>query len=150
MSLDELLRPFPSVITQQVVWGDMDAFGHVNNVVYFRYFENGRIAYLTALGAPELLRGKGLGVVLGATDCRFRAPLTYPDTIAIGVSVTSIGSDRFVMRQAVISHKLGRVAAEGEALTVMFDFDSGRKAALPDALRQRIEVFEGRGAGGEG
>jgi len=63
-----------------VAWGEMDAFQHVNNVVYFKYFESARINYFEETGINAHMQTTGVGPILGNTQCRFKAPLTYPDT----------------------------------------------------------------------
>ena len=105
------LAEYPVVVDAPVAWGEMDAFGHVNNIVYFRYFETARIAYFEMLGVREFLERDPVGPILAETACRFRAALSYPDTVSIGARVASVGEDRFVMRYAVFSHRLGRLAA---------------------------------------
>ena len=82
----ELLQGFPVVVEQNVVWGEMDAYNHVNNVVYFRYFENSRLAYIGRLDWFAFEEETGIGPILAATQLALRRPLTYPDTIAIGSS----------------------------------------------------------------
>ena len=75
---DALLPGFPVVVEQAVVWGDMDSYRHVNNVVYFRYFENARLEYFRRLDWFALEEQTGVGPILAATQARFRKPLTYP------------------------------------------------------------------------
>src|SRR6266550_1487937 len=99
----ELLAGFPVIIEQDVVWGEMDAYQHVNNVVYFRYFENARLAYVERLRWPEFEDATGIGPILAATQARFRRALTYPDTIAIGSRVPTIGADRFQIEHLIVS-----------------------------------------------
>jgi acyl-CoA thioester hydrolase len=144
MALADLLKPYPVVITQAVLWGEMDAFHHVNNTAYFRYAENARIAYVEALGQPTLMSGTAIGPVLASISCRFRLPLTYPDTISVGARVTSLQTDRFTMQHVVVSHTLERVATEFEGLIVMFDFRTQRKVAISDELRTQIAALEAR------
>ncbi len=134
---------FPVIVKTPVAWGEMDAFGHINNIVYFRYFESARIAYFERLEMPEFIGRNPIGPILAETACRFRAPLSYPDTVSIGARVASVGEDRFVMSYAVFSHKLERLAAEGEGVLVCFDYMQNRKALVPPALRRRIEEIEG-------
>ena len=141
--MQELLIEFPVVIQIPVAWGEMDAFQHVNNIVYFRYFESARIAYLERMGFLEIMEQTGVGPILAATNCRFRKALTYPDTLSVGARVAEIGADRLTMRYRVVSHKLQAVAAEGEGTLVAYDYQAGRKTTLPDAIRQRIESIEG-------
>src|SRR5690606_27481110 len=76
----ELLEGFPIVVPNPVAWADMDVFRHVNNAVFFRYFENARIRYLEAIGFGDDDRHSGLGPILHSTNARFRRPLRYPDT----------------------------------------------------------------------
>lgn len=117
-----------------VAWGEMDAFQHVNNIVYFRYFETARIALFEEIGFAGPAGGEGVGPILAATDCRFRIPLTYPDTVTAAAWIGDIGDDRFVMKYAVFSHRHGAVAAEGSGRIVAFDYAKGAKAPLPDAI----------------
>lgn len=138
------LAGFPVIVETPVAWGEMDAFGHVNNIVYFRYFESARIAYFEKLDMPEFIGRDPVGPILAETTCRFRAPLSYPDTVSIGARVTSVGEDRFVMSYAVFSHKLERLAAEGEGVMVCYDYRQNRKAAVPPRLKQRINEIEER------
>lgn len=143
----ELLRGFPSVVEVPVLWGDMDAFQHVNNTVYFRYFETGRIAYFQQIGFVGAIDERGIGPILASASCRFRFPLTYPDTVSIGTTVTNIDVDRITMRHVVVSQRHGRVAAEGEGVVVSFDYRANHKAPLPDAVRQRIAALQGTAGG---
>jgi acyl-CoA thioester hydrolase len=138
----EALATFPVVIDVPVAWGEMDAFQHVNNIVYFRYFENARIAYLAELDYLCEMEQRGIGPILAATNCTFKFPLAYPDTVWVGAKVIAIGDDRFTVRHLAVSQRHQRVAAEGEAVIVTFDYRGKCKMALPTTLRQRIEEIE--------
>ncbi len=127
------------VVEFPVAWGDMDAMGHVNNTKYFRWFEDGRLAWFEAVGMHELVSQTGVGPILATTDCRFRLPLTYPDTVLIGVDCTLFEPERFALRHVVVSKNHGKVAAEGEGVLVAFDYGSGRKSVWPEGLQERIE-----------
>ncbi|MBI5014138.1 MAG: acyl-CoA thioesterase [Deltaproteobacteria bacterium] len=120
----------------------MDAFGHVNNIVYFRYFESARVAYFREIGYLTVMEETGLGPILASTECRFRVPLTYPDTVLIGAGVPEVGDNRFVMKYRVVSVAHGKVAADGEGLIVSYDYRQNRKAPVPDAVRERIATLE--------
>lgn len=136
------LEGFPVRIDIPIAWGEMDAFGHVNNVAYFRYFESARIAYFSALGYLDLVRTTGVGPILAATECRFRLPLAYPDTITVGARVTEVHEDEFLMRYVVVSHAHGRVAAEGSGRIVSYDYEQKRRAPLQASLRDRLGQLE--------
>lgn len=140
--MQPLLDGYPLVIAEDVAWGDMDAYLHVNNVVYFRWFESARMAYFARSGFMAALESTGFGPILAATSCRYRAPLTYPDRIQIGARVTEIGTDRFTMRYAIASDTLGRIAAEGDSVIVCFDYATGAKAAIPAAAVTLLGAFD--------
>ena len=139
---DPLTKGYPIVIEVPVAWGEMDAFQHVNNVAYFRYFESARIAYSEEIGLHELKEQTGIGPILASTSCRYKLPLTYPDTISVGAKITSIEEDRFSMKYVVVSHSHKRIAAEGEGVVVMYDYRGKKKTAIPKEIRDRIEKME--------
>jgi acyl-CoA thioester hydrolase len=139
---DALLAGFPVVVEQAVVWGDMDSYRHVNNVVYFRYFENARLEYFRRLDWFTIEEETGVGPILAATQARFRKPLTYPDVILIAARVPEVGRDRLRMEHRIVSRRLGAVATEGEGTIVTFDYARGGKAPVPDELRRRIAALE--------
>ncbi len=141
---DALLAGFPVVIEMAVAWGEMDAFQHVNNVVYHRYFENARLEYFRRLGWGTVRPQSGVGPILASIQVRFRKALTYPDTIAIGARVASLGEDRFTLDHVIVSRKLGAIATEGQATIVIYDYAQEKKAPIPDDLRRRIAELEGR------
>jgi acyl-CoA thioester hydrolase len=144
--MHEKLAGYPVVIEIPVAWGEMDAFQHVNNIVYLRYFESARVAYFTRVGLFPRLPERPIGAILASVQCAFKFPLTYPDTVWAGSRVTEIGEDRFTMRHVVVSQRHGRLAAEGEGVVVSYDYAAGRKAPLPEEMRRKIAEIEGAGA----
>jgi acyl-CoA thioester hydrolase len=138
----ELLKEYPAVIEVPVAWGEMDALQHLNNTVYFRYFESVRMAYFTLIGFWRYTSDSGIGPILASTKCRFRIPLTYPDTVSVGARVPTIDEDRFLMQYIVVSHTHQKVAAEGEGMIVSFDYNEQKKTKLPTEIRQRIVALE--------
>ena len=144
----EPLARFPVVVPVPVGWGDMDAFGHVNNVVYFRYFEAARIEYLTRVGWMAAKETTGVGPIVHSTQARFRKALTYPDVIRVGGRAAEIHADRVVIEHVVVSDRHDAVAAEGQVVVVNFDYRAGVKAAIPAAMRATILDLE-RACGNE-
>src|SRR3954466_14128461 len=114
----DLLADFPVVVELPVVWGEMDSDRHLNNAVYFRYFENARLEYFRRLDWFEYERQTGVGPILAATQARFRKALTYPDTILVSARAVSVEADRFHLEHRIISRRLGAVAAEGKGTVV--------------------------------
>lgn len=137
------LQGFPVVLTIPVQWGEMDAYGHANNTVFFRYFESARVAYLDRCGFIRAYDERRIGAILHSTACRFRQALFYPDTVEIGGRATDLQNDRFTMEYVVVSQALGVVAAEGTGVIVSFDYTKREKTAIPDDVRDAIRALEG-------
>lgn len=141
MTHPELAR-YPVIVELDVAWGEMDAYAHVNNVVYFRYFENARILYLERIGWMRSMQETGLGPIIASTQARYRKPITYPDHLFIGARVSDIQSDRVTFDYRLVSAKWNAVAAEGQALVVSYDYRAAAKAPIPEAIRQAIGQLE--------
>ncbi len=139
MSLDEFKKQYSFNVERHVEWADMDAFQHVNNTMYFRYFEKVRFDYFEANGLASSVEIEKIGPILASTQCRFKLPLTYPDTIVIGTYITDLEADRFLMKYAVYSLGHERVAAEGDGLIVCYDYDKGEKAPIPEAIFVKLQ-----------
>lgn len=118
--------------TQAIRWGDMDALGHVNNTVYFRYMEQVRIEWLHALDPDGGGHASGTGPVIVNASCTFLEPLRYPGDVVVRMTLGEPG------RTSVGSHYEidcgGRRAAEGAAKMVWVDVASGRPVPLPEAI----------------
>jgi acyl-CoA thioester hydrolase len=142
VTIDALLADFPVHYETPVAWGEMDAFQHVNNVVYFKYFESARIAYFHETGFAEHMEATGVGPILASTSCRFKLPLAYPDRVTVGARVEGLSEGRFTMIYRVVSHQLEAVAAEGEGIIVSYDYRAATKAPIPDTIRQRILAID--------
>lgn len=139
----EALGEFPVTTAIPVQWGEMDAAGHVNNVVYLRWFEHARVAYLDELNYPVVLEQEGLpGVILAKQDCKYLFPVRYPDTIYMGITVTEVGKDRFTMHCKMYSEAHQRLAAIANAVIVTYDYKKQKKAVIPDRLRLGIQQLE--------
>jgi acyl-CoA thioester hydrolase len=139
----KLLEHFPVVVSLPLQWGDQDALGHVNNVVYFRWAESARIAYSTQANAWDGSAIVEAGPILAAISCDFRFPLTYPDTIEVGASITALGNSSFKMAHRIVSSGRGIVAADLDSTLVWIDYRSGKSVTLPAQLREAIEKLEG-------
>jgi acyl-CoA thioester hydrolase len=129
-----------------VGWGDLDSFGHVNNAVYFRYFEHARIHYFQEIGMLDQMEASGIGPILARTDCRFRRAVSFPDSLSLSTRVATLGSDRFSMHYRLRSEQQNDVVAYGSGDIVMFDYRNNCKAPLPDTLRAKITKLEGYAA----
>ncbi len=138
----ESLAEFPVVLTQQLLWGDMDAFQHINNTVYFRFFEDARIAYFQKTRIGEHVKSTGLGPILASTRCDFRAPLVYPGTVHVGARIIAMEKKRFTMGYCVYSQDLDKIAAEGEGIIVYYDYGRSRSCEIPEQILENIKSLE--------
>lgn len=134
----DLLKDFPVVIELPVQWGDQDALGHVNNVVYFRWWESSRIAFAERVGIVRFHSDTSLGTVLVSIKCDFRKQLIYPDTVVIGARLAKIGNSSFVVEHRLVSKKLNEVAAEASSTMVTYDFVSQQSVVVPDDIREQM------------
>ena len=141
--MENLLKDFPVIVVIPVAWGEMDAFQHVNGVVYFRYFESARFSYFERLGLIAYMNETGIGPILASIQCKYKVPLTHPDTVSAATRVSRIEQDRFVMEHRLVSHRHQKVAAEGDGLIVYYNYREGRKTPIPPELKQRILDLEG-------
>lgn len=144
---DDRIHPtvagFPIVLTLPVQWGEMDAYGHLNNTVFFRYFESARVEYLARCGFLETYERDGVGAILHSTSCRFRRALVYPDTVQVAARASSVENDRFAMTYVLVSLAAAAIAAEGTGVVVAYDYRADRKTALPNEVRRLIAEIEG-------
>ena len=129
---------------QNVQWGDMDAYGHVNNTVYFRYFEDARMDYFEQAGVSEYMDAHNIGPIVAATNCNFRAPLKHPDRIHIAARATIIAPKKINMEYAVYSEQLSAIVAEGEALVIYYDYSVRKSCEVPDTIREAIHRIVGQ------
>jgi acyl-CoA thioester hydrolase len=126
-----------------VQWGEQDLFGHVNNTVYFRWFESARIAYLERIGLSQLMERERIGPILAAISCNYRRQLTYPDTVEVGSRITRIGRTSMTMAHALRSRRQEAIVADGESTIVAFDYRAQCPIVVPEEIRAAIEKAEG-------
>lgn len=117
-----------------IVWGDMDALGHVNNARYFDYFQEARIEWLASL---NIVMTKGEGPVLINTACTFLKPVVYPATLSIESTLHSLGTSSMVMDHKIYQDSL--LMAEGSSKIVWVDYAKGKPVPIPDAIRRLFD-----------
>ncbi len=136
--MNEILKDYTAVEEMPVRWGDMDARGHVNNTIYFRYFESSRIAMFRVLDLYEEPTEVRIGPILSFQSCSYKAPLTYPDTIYVGAKIETIVGSKITIKQSIVSKKRNKIVAEGEAHIIWYDYDNQKRANISEALKQNL------------
>ena len=140
------LGRWPLVVEIPVVWGDLDAFRHVNNTVFLRWFETARIAYFERIGITSDLERQARAPILARQAIDYRLPIKYPDVVRVATTVTRLGNTSLVMALRITSRAHSeRVVAEGEGVIVMLNYNQEEKVPLDDELRTAILEFESTG-----
>ncbi|EPQ29145.1 uncharacterized protein PFL1_03432 [Pseudozyma flocculosa PF-1] len=132
---------------QRVVWGDHDAFGHVNNVNYVRWLESSRMFFVEKVSEgftrerkEDIIRGKGKSIILAKIDVKYIRPVTYPDVVLVGQAAElPLQKDRFNMRAVIYSVKQQAVVAVSNQDCVSYDYRSLKKCDIPADLRIALE-----------
>lgn len=132
------LAQYPIIYDQKVAWGDMDAFGHVNNVIFYRYIESARLEYFDRL---DILDEPLLTVVL-TSQCHYLKPVVYPDHLKIGVKIEEIRNSAFRMSYMLYSEEQKSIVAKAEAVIVCVDNSSMQKIKIPEYIVEKINQIE--------
>lgn len=134
------MESYPVQLEIPVAWGDMDAFGHVNNTVYLRWFESARIAFFERISI-RASRPEKVGPILASTTCDYLAPVAYPATVVVGARLQRVGNTSFVIEH--LATKDGAPVARGSAVVVLIDYRTGEKVRVPDEVRAAITSLMG-------
>lgn len=136
-----MTRQYPLLAEKSIVmrWGDMDAIGHLNNAVYFRYLEQIRIDWLEEMGYP--ITPTGIGPVIAHTACHFKREITYPNTVSVSIELEHLGRSSLKLRHRFFcGTDRDTVYALGEVTLVWVDYQQGKSVPIPDAIRARLEA----------
>jgi acyl-CoA thioester hydrolase len=117
-------------------WGDMDAMGHVNNTVYFRYMEQARIGWFDAL-VPEEEAWRSTGIVIANASCNFKKPMTYPGTVEVRLFVGEPGGSSVPTFYDMVVDDV--VYADGAATVVFIDMAKQKATRIPEDIRRRLQ-----------
>lgn len=122
----------------QTRWMDNDVYGHVNNVVYYSYFDTVVNEYLISSGVLDIARGEVIGLVV-RTECDYFAPITFPDTVHAGLLVSRLGRTSVTYEIALFRNESEEAAALGSFIHVYVDRETRRSTALPDPLQEVLQ-----------
>ena len=131
----ERYRRFLEIPTR---WMDNDVYGHVNNVVYYSYFDTVVNGYLISSGALDIEKSQVIGLVV-ETQCRYFKPITFPDAVHAGLRVARLGNSSVRYEIAIFRNGEQTAAAQGHFVHVYVDRESRRPAELPQELREALE-----------
>ena len=122
-------------------WSDNDVYGHVNNVVYYSWFDTAVNAYLMEQGALDIHAGQTIGLVI-ETQCNYFASLAFPQTVEAGIRVAHMGSSSVRYEVGIFAKGEELSAAAGHFVHVYVDRESRRPVPLPEALRRALQSLQ--------
>jgi len=125
------------VLQMPVRWGDMDALGHVNNIVFLQYFEQSRIEWAESVG--RAFDQKGESMILLKSIVTYLKPLVYPADLVVRLYAEPVGSSFTLYNDLFVKGNEATPVAEGEFIIVWFDYRSGKSARVPQAMRAFLE-----------
>ncbi|AOA60026.1 thioesterase [Acinetobacter larvae] len=134
----DALSDYPVIHYQSVAWGDMDAFGHVNNVLYYRYIESARIAYFDRLKVFQ----QGILSVVASSQCHYLKPVFYPDVLRVAARVDEMRNSAIRMHYLLFSEQQNEIVAKAEAVIVFVDNVQMKKTLIPEDIRNSIISLE--------
>jgi acyl-CoA thioester hydrolase len=129
---------YPHFLAITTRWMDNDVYGHVNNVVYYSYFDTVVNEYLIRAGVLDLERGATIGLVV-ETHCNYFAPIVFPDRVEAGLRVARLGTSSVQYEVGLFREGDGQAAAQGHFVHVYVDRVTRRPVALPADLRAALE-----------
>lgn len=127
-------------ITCPMRWADNDAYGHVNNTVYYQWFDTVVNEWLIAEGLLDVVEGDPIGLVV-ETNCSYFSPLSFPGDVDVGLAVERLGSSSVTYRLGVFGAGSSEPSAQGNFTHVYVSRGSRRPVALPDAWRKKLETL---------
>jgi acyl-CoA thioester hydrolase len=116
-------------------WGDNDVYGHVNNVIYYSWFDTAVNAWLIEKGLLDVERGDPIGLVV-ETGCRYASPLAYPQPVDVGLVIETIGKSSIRYGLGIFAKDVSEAAAEGHFVHVYVGRESRRPVELPPPWRR--------------
>ena len=128
-------RAFRTISTR---WMDNDAYGHVNNVVYYSWFDTAVNAHLVEHGVLDVQAGPTIGLVV-ETQCNYFAPLAFPEIVEAGIRVARLGGSSVRYEVGLFGGSQATTAAKGHFVHVYVDRGSRRPVPLPPDLRRVLE-----------
>ena len=140
--MEEALKKYHIIDRYEVHWGDMDAAQHVNNLVYLKWAESGRLTYFEKLGLDVSFQAGEIGPILGWQECKYIFPMTYPDVAITAVRTLEVREDRFILECAIFSEKHQRIACISKQSIIPYDYGALRKAGMPEDWVRSIEKIE--------
>ena len=131
-----------------VLWGDVDSFGHVNNIIYLKWCETSRVELfrkmydVKTLDTENIQLGSGVGPILANFNCNYRTPIKYPDVIYIKTRISHIGNTSYgIEHQMYSKNNDEKIVFDGSSVIVMVNYKNETKFKLDSEMKKTLEKF---------
>ncbi|MEO6301692.1 MAG: acyl-CoA thioesterase [Bacteroidia bacterium] len=122
----------------KIDWSDLDLFGHINNVAFFKYIQSARVNYCESIGLTSINEENKLSFIVAAINCSFKTPLRYPGNVKVYTKTDWIKNSSLQLSHVLVDDK-GQVTAESTDVLVIFDYTKKIKTTVPSELKLQIE-----------
>lgn len=124
----------------RIDWSELDTYQHVNNVMFMKFLQSGRVNFWEASGLYSMHQETNRGPMLVSTQCDFRKPLFYPGQIVVKSKIAFVKNTSFGLDHLILNRD-GDVCAEGHDVAVCFDFNTNKPFRIPEDLRKTMSKF---------
>ena len=121
-------------------WADNDAYGHVNNTIFYQWFDSAVNAWMVEQGMLDIANGDPIALVV-ETRCAYFAPLAFPQAVEVGLAVAELGRSSIRYRIGVFGEGEAEAAAQGEFVHVVVDRANRRPVEIPASWRAKLEAI---------
>ena len=132
---------FPLKLNLRLDWSEMDMYGHINNVMFFKFIQASRVNFWEKIGLETGYYKDKIGPILVSTGCQFKQPLFYPGKITVETRVEFIKTTSTGLHHRILNDK-NELSAEGHDVIVLFDFAKNEKVHIPNELREAMEKLD--------
>ena len=125
----------------RIDWSEMDDFGHVNKVMFYKYLQAARVRFWEQIGLYEQYKSEGIAPLLASATVDFKKPLMYPGNVTIQSTVAFVKNTSFGLEYSLLNDN-NEIVALGRDAMVLYDFNKNEKLSIPDDLRMNIETYK--------
>jgi len=134
---------FPVKLDLRIDWSELDLFGHVNNVMFFKYVQASRVNYWNTVGLLDHYDKDQMGPMLLSCNCQFKKPLFFPGNITVQARMEFIKNTSFGLHHQILNES-NETVAEANDVIVMFDYKKSGKVSFPASVRSVVEKLENK------
>ena len=135
-----MFTDYNTQISLKIDWSDLDVFGHVNNVAFFKYIQSARVNYCESIGLTSTNKNNKFSFIVASTNCTFKIPLDYPGEINVFSKIDWIKNSSFQLSHIIVNLNNDVVVAESTDVIVVFDYEKKSKTSITDELKAKMKI----------